>query len=454
MKWLYKFLFIAVLFSFSLYAQHTSTNSSSIPNIKLSGYGYYMFGQIVSGIYGHEWERETTTINHYWLNTSLINLGVLSNTTHWLTTKIELEFFVTYYLYGGSAMNKARYFRDYKTYLPCVEGIMHWNFEQPVISSLKIESGLLPYTINPEVKTLGNYLFRSTIHPPSVQNKKDYPWADFLGGIAEVGLLNDKVFLSAMLASEFIYVPFFDFTPAFGLFYKPSEVIDIGGAIAFNHAIPAQGDTVITYSGGSNDAEVTIASKWQGTKLDFRIIFDPKPLFGSMDFIEKEELKIYTELAVLGLNDTLEVDTSILDRLKSRDTTELKDITFPENSLLHRMPFMIGINLPTWKILDLLSFELEWFYSPYANDWFGEFADKEAIARQPTFLEQWDNYINRDNFKWAIHIRKSIGNFETRAQFSRDHTIYRLGNLQHGSFEQTMKRPKDWHWFVEFRYYL
>ncbi len=130
------------------------------------------------------------------------------------------------------------------------------------------------------------------------------------------------------------------------------------------------------------------------------------------------------------------------------------DLVFPANTIKHRMPFMIGINLPTWKILDLLSIELEWFYSPYANDWFGKFGTGSTDARQTVSLKQWDNYINKDNFSWSLYIIKSADKFEVRCIISRDHTIYTATNLQVGNFEQTMKRPKDWHWNIQLRYNL
>ena len=38
--------------------------------------------------------------------------------------------------------------------------------------------------------------------------------------------------------------------------------------------------------------------------------------------------------------------------------------------------------------------------------------------------------------------------------FGSDHTIYLMSNPQTGNFEQTLKKPKDWHWFVELRYNL
>jgi hypothetical protein len=137
-----------------------------------------------------------------------------------------------------------------------------------------------------------------------------------------------------------------------------------------------------------------------------------------------------------------------------QDTAELKNLTFPKNSIIHRMPFMIGFNFPTWKILDLLSIELEWFFSPYANDWFGLFYSEKPFTRQPGNLKHWDNYMNRDNFKWAINIRKSISNFEIRSFFGSDHCIHKDINVQDSDFEQTMKRNGDWHWFVELRYNL
>lgn len=434
-------ILLAGLLSVNLSAQELDMDSDS--KVKLSGFGYYMFGQIMSGVYGDDWEGATTTFEHLWNNTSLLHINLESSTSDWFTTRLGLEFYVTFPLKGSNAMNKASYFRTYKAYLAQAEGIMHWDYDYSTMSSLTIRTGMLPHTINPQVKTLGNYLFRSTIHPVSVQNKLDYPWADLLGGVVTVGLLEDKVKIEGIIASEFNYVPFFDFTPAFGAYYKPNEVIDIGGAIAFHHALQAN-------VGLMPDS---LGAHWQGTKIDARAIFDPKPLLGGMDYLGKDEFKIYAELGILGFKDTLEVDTSNIAALESMDTTGL-DVTFPTISLKHRMPFMLGINFPTWKILDLLSLELEWFYSPYANDWFGKFDSQKAEARQPTALNQWDIYINKDNFKWSVNIRKSVEKFEARAIFGKDHTIYTVSNLQTGNFEQTMKRPQDWHWMIQLRYNL
>jgi hypothetical protein len=118
------------------------------------------------------------------------------------------------------------------------------------------------------------------------------------------------------------------------------------------------------------------------------------------------------------------------------------------------MPFMIGFNVPTCKILDGFAVELEWFNSPYMNDWFGLFDQQKAQARQPTSIEAWDNYINKDNFKWSLHLDKIIGKFEARSIIGSDHAIYRLVNQSVGNFEQTMKKKGDWQWMVELRFNL
>jgi hypothetical protein len=411
--------------------------------VKLSGFGYYSFGQIVSGIAGDEWETSTTSIlRNTWVNTGLLHLNVESNALSWFTVKLGLESYTTFPLAGANAMDKSSYFRTNKTYLTEAQGIMHWNYENPVCSSLKVNLGMFPYTFNSEVKTLGNYLFRSTIYPLSVQNKIDYPWADILGGACEVGFFDDKFKLGTIIASEISYPPFFDFTPAFTLTVKPSKFVDFGAAFAMYHLIKA-----------NSVMPDTLDEKYRGNKGDFRLVLDMKQLFGGMPSFGEEQFKLYGELGIIG-KDKLNVDTSDLASQRAGDTTDLKDLTFPEDSPLHRMPLMLGISLPTWKIFDCLSLEFEWFFSPYANDWYGKFDSQKAEARNPTKLAQWDNYINQDNFKWSIYAKKAIGKFEVRGIFGNDHTIYALNNTSSGNFEQTLKRPGDWHWHIQLRYNL
>ena len=424
-------LFAGILSLGSFVQPAAGTLDSLQSKINLSGFGYYMFGDIVKGEYGDDIGN---TFENQWVSTSLMHINFSSNATTWLITKLGFEMYADFPLKSANAMDKGSYFRTYTAYLASAEGIMHWDFTNLIVNSLVVESGLFPYTSNSQVKNLGNYMYRSTIHPLSVQTKVDYPWADLLGVRAEAGILDNKLKLGAFLTSEFIYVPFFDLTPAFSLDYTPNKIIDIGGAIAFHHAVQLDGALLAD----------SIGKKWQGTKIDAKAVFDPKPLLGGLTFMGEDEGKIYCEAALLGLKDSLEVDTVELNA----------NGQFPAPTLLHHIPIMVGVNVPTGKILDCFAVELEYFKSPYINDWFGLFDNQSPLARPPMLAGDWDNYINKDNIKWSVYLKKVMGKFEARSIIANDHTIYKVVNQQLGNFEQTMKKPKDWQWLVQLRYNL
>jgi hypothetical protein len=62
-----------------------------------------------------------------------------------------------------------------------------------------------------------------------------------------------------------------------------------------------------------------------------------------------------------------------LDGLKNYPITDTSDEYYPGyNDLLKRTPIMFGFNVPTCKVLDVLSLEAEWWDSyPFANSYWG-----------------------------------------------------------------------------------
>ena len=169
------------------------TQDEQESKITISGFGFFMFGQIVSGIIGDGMDdpqgQSSNEIYKYWQNFGEMDVYVTARPVDWYTSRVG--FIIKTFLplqYG--AMNKASYYMDYRTSIPVAEGIFNWNFEK---FSLLIESGLFQYNFNPQIKNLGNYLYRSTVHPLSVQTMVDYTWADMMGMRAQVGLLEDKV---------------------------------------------------------------------------------------------------------------------------------------------------------------------------------------------------------------------------------------------------------------------
>ncbi|MBN2037022.1 MAG: hypothetical protein JW768_09800 [Chitinispirillaceae bacterium] len=392
-----------------------------------------MFGQIVSGMAGGG-INDYNEMVHYWQNLGVVEIQLTGKPTDWFTTKIGLET-QTYFPLAYGAMDKASYYVQFKGFLPMAEGIFLWDSKYfkdflPLISSFLCESGLFQYTFNPQVKNLGNYLYRSTAKPLSIQSRLDYPWADLMGARMQLGVLDERLKLEGILNTTYDYPPWYDWNLGFtGSFAPGNKLIDVGAGICFSHLLLAN-------CGKMPDS---VNEQWKATKLDARVIMDPKPLIGDFGgMCGPEEWKIYGEVAVLGLKDTQEYPY------------------IPKNSLLHRMPFLAGINLPTFKILDMFSVELEWFKSPYPNDWFGRFDNNLPVSKDFSGdSAAIDNYINKDNFKWSIFLKRSITMFELRCYLANDHSIYKAFKMENFEcFEQTLKRPKDWQWFVELRYNL
>jgi hypothetical protein len=424
------------------------------PKTTISGFGYFMFGQIVSGMLGLEYpqpgEKTTVILQHYWQENADVDLYLTSKPSDWFTTKAGLSVIKSFPIQAGS-MTRASFYTDYNFSIPMAEGIFHWNFDKDAcwpdqsqrpstaITSLMIEAGFFQYTFNPEVKNLGNYMFRSTILPLSLQTRIDYPWADLMGVRTQVGFLDDKVKLEAILRSEIMQIPWYDWDLAFTGSYTHNEVIEIGAAICLNRLINV---------GHSPFMSDSAQKMMKGTKTEARFTFDPKPLIKGLlgeqasSMFGPEDCKIYGEAAVLG----------------QEDRSLYTYIPEPEYVLglpIRRMPLLLGINIPGFKLFDVISLEMEYFKSPYPNNWIGNLIYYNPYPAD--FSSPWrvDNYVNKDNFKWSLYLKKKIANFEIRGMAANDHVIYKAFDLENTPcFEQTLRRPGDWHWYFEFRYNL
>jgi hypothetical protein len=181
-----------------------------------------------------------------------------------------------------------------------------------------------------------------------------------------------------------------------------------------------------------------------------RITLDPKALlFPDSDIFGPNDLKIYGEGAILGTTDP---DYYPIDP----DYPSEEDDLFARPSLINRMPIMFGLNVPTFKGLDYLTFEIEFCKYPYAFDWWGEFAANPSPQPTKTTDERWTNiYKNRDNIKWTLYAKKSISDFDIIAIFANDHINYPTYNGE-GQFnsEQSFRKNWDWHWYIKLQYNL
>jgi hypothetical protein len=89
-----------------------------------------------------------------------------------------------------------------------------YSFGDPQNPFLQIEAGYFPYKYNPDVRNLGEYLFRSFCYPASLLNTFDRPYADLLGlriGNA-IPLSGGSFHHDLLFTSETKYYPLKDFS--------------------------------------------------------------------------------------------------------------------------------------------------------------------------------------------------------------------------------------------------
>ncbi len=340
-------------------------------------------------------------------------------------------------------------------------------FANAATSNLALSGGLFPYSYNPDVKNLGLYLLRGPVYPgiliSGFETKHTLTVANMLGLQLHHRVGNFQQ--DFLLSSEMEYYPFFDLSPAYVASYLAHPSLRLGAGVNFYHLIPADGkltggrrsdnqtnwfyrDTTGVGAGGQPD---TTNLGYNGTKLMANASFDPKLFFGSASWLGPEDLKLYGEVALIGL------DRSKAYRKVYGDYSK-------------RMPVMVGFNVPTFKVLDELSVEMEW-YGSEAEDNLDNYTIQGSSHPASPYPTNWDQNTSsstfnqlthkdtRDNWKWSLHASLKL---DTHVQFSfqvaNDH--YRPG-VYHGYGDSNppyqgsvMVTPKDWYLTTKLAYFF
>lgn len=440
-KLLFLFLFISI--PFSVFADDFSSDEED-SKITIKGTGYIMFGMIDSG-YSHLKMGEKP-INNHWQNFYSGRVDVFSEPNEWFKTHIGLEVSSSFPILKETTIMKTIFKTSQKPVLPVASGMFNFDFDD---FSLEIETGLMEYAFNTEVKNLGNYMYRTSAYPMNIRTKLDYIYTSLFGVRAQTGLFNDQLKFSILMNSIIDLPPFFDMD--FGLFASyanESKLIDVGLGIMFERFI-AINDTLTDCIlqkrnfGADEDTNATL----RGTKIDARATFDVKQLFGDIDMFGPNDAKIYLEAAVLGLKDW--------DFYNYEENP-----IFPKTSIMNRIPFLFGVNIPTFKILDLLSAEFEYCAYPYAMDWWGKGPTPTPKPEIPIGSSESDStwrdiYKTRDNLKWTFYLKKSFSKFDIIGMIANDHVMYEtFAPESHSYTEQSLKTDKDMHWYIKLQYHL
>jgi hypothetical protein len=183
---------------------------------------------------------------------------------------------------------------------------------------------------------------------------------------------------------------------------------------------------------------------YQGIKVSANAALDPK-VYIPMPFLGPEDLKIYGEIAVLGW----------------------KNYSFLYEKRSERMPIMVGLNLPAFRLLDVLSIEVEYYNSSFINSYYSQYRGAGLpIPQFPSFgdaggsatpaeVRQYESDARLDNWKWSVYAKKQVvKGIEIYAQAASDHI--RTINAEAGPMPAmspiTNRNGKDWYYILRLQF--
>lgn len=327
--------------------------------------------------------------------------------------------------------------------------------------------GLFPYHYNPDVRNLGSYLFRGPVYPgilfsefesqsidPTIANMLGIQVRHKIGGFFTHDLI---------LRSETELPPVFDFSLAYLANMNFGGVFEVGGGANLYRLIPIQRDltllrdratfgitpTAKPYDGDyayiDSTGDTTLLTH-QGVKVMGRLSFDPKPLLGT-EVLGPRDLKIYAEAAVIGIKDYKGV--------------------YPD--IMQRIPVMLGFNIPTFRLLDEATLEVEWYGAPFRDDYRRLYVqtsptpvsngnyqrestpDGRLVSDTTKAFKDFDvTNMKKDDIKWSLYLSKTfMGSLKMSMQAANDHyKPYTHVNSPAGTtqrFESAFTTLQDWY---------
>ncbi|MEO6096233.1 MAG: hypothetical protein ABIW76_11235 [Fibrobacteria bacterium] len=367
------------------------------------------------------------------------------------------------------------------------ESRLTWFSGEKENPNFSITAGSFPYKYHANVQNLGLYLFRGPVYPGALMGG----FQDFAVDSTKSTQLGAK-FHHAMgnfshdiiLNSERELPPTFDWSLGYVAKYKAFDALEFGAGANFyrlfaydkklqtpgkltNEELQFEKARYIEVDSATGD---TVFFTHKGIKTMAMFSLDFKPLFG-IESLSRDDLKLYGEAAIIGVQNYGKTYGDIADRI----------------------PVMLGFNLPTFKWLDHIALEVEYYGSPYRNDlvrlgnnntvapWTlqkhpipspkpAENADYKIDANGNWKNAQGDTIkvngtglarenVSVDNLKWSLYLDKTISNhIHFIAQVANDH--YRPRPIATGLIDATggtaeaFSEASNWYFMLRAGYFF
>lgn len=330
---------------------------------------------------------------------------------------------------------------------------------------LRAMAGVFNFKYNPEAKNLGEYMFRTWTYPTVITtgglNLSGSAFSQLSGFKIDTrkgGFSNDAILSIQSGRAPATALSFTDIAS-----YQIGSFLTLGAGFMFDAFYGADDEAITptkkrenqyyTLSDGRKMAAVEYDNRladsvktipdgvvivdtnhytFAGQKAMGRFTLDLGKLIGE-DLLRSSTFKLYGEGIVLGLKDYPTFYTNIMDRVV----------------------LMAGIEVPTFGILDMLSFEYERSTNPYPNTTRGANANGLALPFYDAVLDKFPNAVrefHRDDVKWTFTAKKQIvKGMDIHFQAANDH-LRMLDVYSTADMADFLITPEHWYWVTRFEY--
>jgi hypothetical protein len=327
--------------------------------------------------------------------------------------------------------------------------------EDPSKPVATLQFGLFPHKYGESVN-LGEYLYRSGTYPGTLTSG-GWSYINAASYMAQgirvnVPMLDGKLNNDVTLYMERDLEPTNDLSPGYMLTYRPTDFFEVGAGVIWAHAISMNGKRLSPKNENSryskstgrptkNDTDTLSLCAvdasanpddcgyytFKGFKTAARASLDLGTLIGS-DMIAKGDFKLYSEIALLGVEDQ----------------------PFYYEKKSERMPVMFGANFPTFGILDRLSAEAEYLKSRFPND------NSSVLQSQlPVPISNSADpftFTPKGNWKWTVYGKRHITDgLNIYLQAANDHLRHFNFAAIPGAVPAT-NDPSDWYYVLRLEF--
>ena len=424
---------------------HGGDSSAVQLKIKPSGFASMEFGEIVKGGVN---SKSNLAMDNTWIKNLIAGLSVSAalSDRNSLAIGMEMQMYndfpitsalLTYpefrYLYFYPYFSRAEYahlFGDVKN------------------TYLTLSAGYFPFKYNSDVKNLGEYLFRTGTYPQYIFNDFDFPLARLLGFHASLTphIPSNDLKIDVIAYSNLQWYAVGDWNLAFVASDRVADFIDVGLGVTLNSILSADSAVTtphnpatlyhVTYNAPTGVSDSSFYT-FRGAKLMARAAIDFKK-FIPCELLGKQDLRFYGEATILGLTDY--------------PKNQLGGVSY--DSILERIPVMAGFNVPMFKLLDVLSVEVEYFKCPFPND-VGALTNYGLPIPGSVNATGATNYwgiseYRYDKWKWSVYASKKIAtNYTIMAQAASDHLRPLAVNDKNVDFEEIFHNTNQWYYMLK-----